>query len=93
VGCRLHFKGQGVLCCELYDRGLCVIAVRHWPAGYCLQNYYPFVYVLPTGDMFILIDRRSRMMTQEGGCSAVCTRKPVCMLYQQETAVGSYRLL
>jgi hypothetical protein len=30
------------------------------------QNYYPFMYVLPTGHIFNLIDRRSRMFTQDG---------------------------
>jgi hypothetical protein len=34
----------------------------------CPQHYYPFVYVLPTGHLFNLIDRRSRMFTMDGEC-------------------------
>jgi hypothetical protein len=30
------------------------------------QFYYPFVYVMPSGHLFILIDRVSRVITEEG---------------------------
>jgi hypothetical protein len=31
-----------------------------------MQFYYPFVYVMPSSHLFILIDRVSRVITQEG---------------------------
>jgi hypothetical protein len=30
------------------------------------QFYYPFVYVMPSGHLFILIDRVSRVITEQG---------------------------
>jgi hypothetical protein len=53
-----------------------------WSLQNTSQNFYPFVYVLKSGDMFMLIDRTSRVITQDGECKAVLRFTLSNMIYR-----------
>ncbi len=66
-----HRKTSGALsklhanesCGELSNVAICHL---HLHLRMASQFYYPFVYVMPSGHLFILIDRVSRVITEQG---------------------------